>query len=143
MPYLTRKVKNKYCVYKKKTDGSYGDKIGCTSATKTKLKKYLNALYMNAHENKKSNLIKIVESILENSNEETEVSGWYDKDGNPIIIGKRYYYGKDVKKLVLITRVDEFDNMNFKDVRTGREGFLPYSYRNDYGKYFKILRIKK
>lgn len=42
MPYKTRKVDNKYCVYKK--DG--GKKVGCTDGTKEALRKYLAALHI-------------------------------------------------------------------------------------------------
>ena len=42
MPYKTRKVGNKYCVYKK--DG--GKKVGCTDGTKEALRKYLAALHI-------------------------------------------------------------------------------------------------
>lgn len=44
MPYVTRKVKGKTCVYKKKPDGSPGKKVGCTKGSK---KKYLAALHAN------------------------------------------------------------------------------------------------
>lgn len=48
MPYTYKKQivdgKKKYCVYKKDT----GKKVGCTKQTKKALKKYLNALYLNA-----------------------------------------------------------------------------------------------
>lgn len=47
MPYRYRKVGNQYCVYKKKKDGSYGEKVGCTDGTKKALKKYLAALHAN------------------------------------------------------------------------------------------------
>jgi len=40
MPYKTRKVGNKTCVYKKRG----GKKVGCTSGP---VKKYLGALYAN------------------------------------------------------------------------------------------------
>jgi hypothetical protein len=43
MPYTYKKQDNKYCVYKKDS----GEKIGCTDATKTALKKYLAALHIN------------------------------------------------------------------------------------------------
>jgi len=46
MPYSTRKVNGKYCVYKK--DG--GKKVGCTKGTETAKKKYLAALHANADE---------------------------------------------------------------------------------------------
>ena len=46
MPYETRKVDGKYCVYKK--DG--GKKVGCTKGTKEAKKKYLAALHANADE---------------------------------------------------------------------------------------------
>lgn len=42
MPYKTRKVDNKYCVYKK--DG--GKKVGCTKGTEKAKKKYLAALHI-------------------------------------------------------------------------------------------------
>tara|TARA_E500000318_G_scaffold78764_3_gene73661 strand:+ start:373 stop:1281 length:909 start_codon:yes stop_codon:yes gene_type:complete len=42
MPYKTRKVGNKYCVYKK--DG--GKKVGCTKGTQEAKKKYLAALHI-------------------------------------------------------------------------------------------------
>lgn len=40
MPYKTRKVGSKYCVYKKT-----GKKVGCTKGTKEAKKKYLAALH--------------------------------------------------------------------------------------------------
>lgn len=42
MPYKTRKVGSKYCVYKKDS----GEKVGCTKGTKEALKKYLAALHI-------------------------------------------------------------------------------------------------
>lgn len=42
MPYKTRKVGDKYCVYKK--DG--GKKVGCTKGTEEAKKKYLAALHI-------------------------------------------------------------------------------------------------
>jgi len=43
MPYIYKKIKDKYCVYKK-----HGGKTkGCTRGTKTALKKYMSALHMN------------------------------------------------------------------------------------------------
>jgi hypothetical protein len=42
MPYIYKKVGDKYCVYKK--DG--GSKVGCTSGNKEALKKYLAALHI-------------------------------------------------------------------------------------------------
>jgi len=43
MPYIYKKIKDKYCVYKKHG----GKKKGCTRGTKTALKKYMSALHMN------------------------------------------------------------------------------------------------
>lgn len=42
MPYKTRKVGDKYCVYKKKG----GKKVGCTKGTEKAKKKYLAALHI-------------------------------------------------------------------------------------------------
>ena len=41
------------CVYKKKKDGSRGEKVGCTDPGKEPVKKYVAALYANANEGKK------------------------------------------------------------------------------------------
>ena len=46
------------CVYKKKKDGSRGEKVGCTDPGKEPVKKYLAALYANANEGKKMKLSK-------------------------------------------------------------------------------------
>ena len=45
-------------VYKKKKDGSRGEKVGCTDPGKEPVKKYLAALYANANEGKKMKLSK-------------------------------------------------------------------------------------
>ena len=42
MPYKTRKVNDKYCVYKKDS----GKKVGCTKGTEKAKKKYLAALHI-------------------------------------------------------------------------------------------------
>lgn len=47
MPYVARKQDDKYVVYKKKQDGSPGERVGATAGTKPALKKYLAALHMN------------------------------------------------------------------------------------------------
>jgi hypothetical protein len=44
MPYKTKKIGNKHCVYKK----SDNSKVGCTTGN---IKKYLAALHYNANEN--------------------------------------------------------------------------------------------
>lgn len=44
MPYKTKKVGDKNCVYKK----SSGKKVGCTSGSKEAKRKYLAALAINA-----------------------------------------------------------------------------------------------
>lgn len=46
MPYTTRKVGDRYCVYKKDN----GEKVGCTHGNKESLRKYLAALHINAKE---------------------------------------------------------------------------------------------
>ena len=51
MPYVARKQDDKYVVYKKKQDGSPGERVGATAGTKPALKKYLTALHLNAAKN--------------------------------------------------------------------------------------------
>ena len=50
MPYTFRKQGNKYVVFKKKSDGSPGERVGATKGTKEALKKYLAALHVNETE---------------------------------------------------------------------------------------------
>jgi hypothetical protein len=50
MPYITKKQGSKYVVYKKKRDGSTGEKVGSTEGNKEALRKYLAALHINAKE---------------------------------------------------------------------------------------------
>ena len=64
MPYKTKKVGSKYCVYKK--DG--GKKVGCTKGTEEAKKKYLAALYVNESfkfffENKDADIEDIIKMI--------------------------------------------------------------------------------
>ena len=50
MPYTARKQGDKYVVYKKKADGSPGERVGSTKGTKEALRKYMAALHIHAHE---------------------------------------------------------------------------------------------
>jgi hypothetical protein len=47
MPYVARLKDNKYVVYKKKADGTPGERVGTTAGNKPALKRYLAALHMN------------------------------------------------------------------------------------------------
>lgn len=58
MPYYTKKVGSKTCVYKK----SDGSKVGCTSGP---IKKYLAALHMNENCCKEMKLKNIVKNLKE------------------------------------------------------------------------------
>ena len=73
MPYAVRKQGNEYTVYKKKADGSTGEKVGSTAGNKEALRKYLAALHINAKEsiseNKMINLNKLRELIAESVRE--------------------------------------------------------------------------
>jgi hypothetical protein len=61
MPYKTKKLGNKNCVYKK----SSGKKIGCTGGTKEAKRKYLAALAINAESTQTGSFDATVLSVLE------------------------------------------------------------------------------
>lgn len=67
MPYVSRKQGNKYVVYKKKSDGTPGERVGATKGTKEALKKYLAALHVNEI-NYNMKPIKLADLVLENEN---------------------------------------------------------------------------
>lgn len=60
MPYLAKKQGDKYVVYKKKADGSAGERVGATDGTKEALHKYLAALHINAKESRHELLKKLI-----------------------------------------------------------------------------------
>jgi hypothetical protein len=60
MPYVARKQGDKYVVYKKKADGSAGERVGATDGTKEALHKYLAALHINAKESKQEFLKRVI-----------------------------------------------------------------------------------
>jgi hypothetical protein len=61
MPYVARLKDNKYVVYKKKADGTPGERVGATAGNKPALKRYLSALHM--HGMKGKNVIKENEEL--------------------------------------------------------------------------------
>lgn len=82
MPYYTKKVGSKTCVYKK----SDGSKVGCTSGS---IKKYLSALHMNEEINmKKAKTLKgmvnrIIREELHTSSPENDVFViYFDRTGS-------------------------------------------------------------
>jgi DNA-binding ferritin-like protein len=66
MPYISSKQGNKYVVYKKKADGSRGERVGATKGDRESLKRYLAALHINESEDQINNmeLGDIVEDLL-------------------------------------------------------------------------------
>lgn len=63
MPYTYKKTGEKYTVYKKNPDGTFGEKVGTTQGTKEALKKYLAALHINTMKNETVNKQKMTELI--------------------------------------------------------------------------------
>jgi hypothetical protein len=61
MPYKTKKVGNKNCVYKKNS----GKKVGCTTGTKEAKRKYLAALAINAESVQTDSFDATILSVLE------------------------------------------------------------------------------
>lgn len=61
MPYKTKKVGNKNCVYKKNS----GKKVGCTGGSKEAKRKYLAALAINAESVQPNTFDATVLSVLE------------------------------------------------------------------------------
>ena len=61
MPYKTKRVGSKSCVYKKDT----GKKVGCTTGS---VKKYLAALHINAHEDAPRKKMKSFKDYVEDLN---------------------------------------------------------------------------
>lgn len=78
MPYIARKQNNKYVVYKKKADGSIGEKVGTTDGTKEALRKYMAALHIHTHESiqehMKRNTIKLASLIKLHESEDDKIS---------------------------------------------------------------------
>lgn len=54
MPYVARKQGDKYVVFKKKADGTPGERVGATAGNKEALRKYLAALHIHANESIKT-----------------------------------------------------------------------------------------
>lgn len=100
MPYNYKKVGDKYAVYKK----SNGELVGKTEGNKTALRKYLNALYLNANEN--INLNELFNNIPDESIKFNN-SKSIDKKINPTTKTKEYnlnYKGNKIKIYIFINK---------------------------------------
>lgn len=107
MPYITKKQGSKYVVYKKKRDGSTGEKVGSTEGNKEALRKYLAALHINAKESVTENMdfetakreaqkISSEEGVVQHVNRQRDgsykVSDWYDSDETEV----SYEFGRQL-----------------------------------------------
>ena len=136
MPYKTRKVGDKYCVYKKHG----GKKVGCTKGTEKAKKKYLAALHVNES----------FKFFFENLNSSSEDLKRMISNPDPERVkeygGTKYVdmLKKKLQKVETIEKVEENIEafIRKKDFKRAKGQLMqmyeidPIAYKNAYKKYF-------